>query len=158
MKTYKLTLAAALAACLLTAGLASACGDKASTTASGKSGCTKMAGKACCAHGATQTTAATMGQASDLKTCTFKPGAVSFKGTVLCNHCDLHKSDTCQTMFRTDGGCLFTMAGDKASALREDAVGGKKLVRIKGSLSEDGELSVGSYRVVRSLDSGASAM
>ena len=158
MKMYKLTLAAALTACLLTAGLASACGDKASTTASGKAGCTKMAAKGCCAHGATQTTAATMGRAADLKTCTFTAGTVAFKGTVLCNHCDLHKADTCQTMFRTDRGCLFTMAGDKASALREDAVGGKKLVRVKGTLSEDGELSVGSYRVIRALDSGASAM
>src|SRR5207244_179074 len=109
---------AATAASLLIASAAFACGDKTTTQASGHPGCAMKAGKACCAHGAaTQTTMATVGTNVDVTTCTYKPGDVAFRGTVLCNHCDLHKSDTCQTMFRTDSGCLFAMSGDKASAL-----------------------------------------
>ena len=63
-----------------------------------------------------------------------------------------------KTMFRTAGGCVFTMAGDNVKQIREEAVGGKKIVRIKGTVSDSGELTVSSYRIVKSLDSGASAM
>ena len=172
MKTFKLTFAATLAAMMLVAGLAAACGDKASaTTASNGKGCCAKAKAACSKDGAQTASASGMGccakhamttaqvgATSDVKTCTFRPGAVAFKGTVLCNHCDLHKTETCQSMFRTDGGCLFTLAGDNAKSLSDDAKGGRKLVRVKGTVSENGELTVSTYRVVRSLDNGASAM
>lgn len=201
MKVFRLTLAAAAASMIMVAGIAAACGEKASATAekkscgskaasaqtasatsSGHAGCAKgeatAAGKAGCAKGSAkmaggsgcskaeakgccakaQNTMATAGETSDVKTCTFRPGAVAFKGTVICNHCDLKKTETCQTMFRTDSGCVFAMVGDNVKQLREDAVGGKKSVRIKGSVSESGELSVSTYRVGKSLDSGASAM
>ena len=131
------------------------CSKGAAQTASA-SGCAKAAGSGCCAKG--QNTMAKAGDASDVKSCTFRPGAVAFKGTVLCNHCDLKQTETCQTMFRTAGGCVFTMAGDNVKQIREEAVGGKKIVRIKGTVSDSGELTVSSYRVVKSMDSGASAM
>lgn len=204
MKAFRFTLAATAASLMLVAGVASACGEKASattasattasaTTASkaksdcaskasattvstGKSGCAKSASKAGCAKsaGATtasntgcaksaakgccakaQTTTAQIGETSDIKTCTFRPGAVAFKGTVICNHCDLKKAETCQSMFRTDGGCVFTLAGDNVGDLREEAGGGKKLVRIKGSVSDSGELTVSTYRVVKSLEAAS---
>ena len=172
MKTFRFTLAATAASMMLVAGLAAACPGKepsttasngkgccakkagATTTASGENaGCAKMATKSCCSK--SQTTTAQVGGTSDVKTCTFRPGAVAFKGTVICNHCDLHKTETCQSMFRTDGGCVFTLAGDNVKNLREEAGGGKKLVRIKGSVSENGELTVSTYRIVRSLESAS---
>ena len=178
MKMFRLTFAAAAAALIMVAGIAAACGDKASTTAEKKgccakgaaaqtasgtsgTGCSKGAakmagGSGCCAK--MQNTMATTADVSDIKTCAFRPGAVAFKGTVVCNHCDLKKTETCQTMFRTENGCVFTMAGDNVKQIREEAVGGKKLVRIKGTIAENGELSVSTYRIVKSLDSGASAM
>ncbi len=127
-------------------------------SASGKAGCAKSASAkaGCCAKGAA--VMASIGDTTDMTACTFKPGAVAFKGTVLCNHCNLKKSETCATMFRTDSGCLFALAGEKSGDLREAAVGGTKLVRIKGTVSEDGELVVSSFRVVKTLDSGASAL
>lgn len=129
---------------------------KGSAKSASASGCAKAAGSSCCAKG--QNTMAKAAAASDVKTCTFRPGAVAFKGTVLCNHCDLKKTETCQTMFRTDGGCVFTMAGDNVKQIREEAVGGKKIIRLKGNVSDSGELTVSSYRVVKTMDSGASAM
>lgn len=159
------------------AGCASKAGKAHATTVSG-SGCAAKAagggcakGKAmaagggcadkakaggCCAKG--QAVMASVGDTSDAAACKFKAGAVAFKGTVLCNHCDLKKSETCATMFKTDGGCLFALSGDKAKELREAAVGGSKLVRIKGDVTESGDLVVTTFRVVRTLDSGASAM
>ena len=125
------------------------------TTTADNAGCAKSEAKAGCAK--TQTTTARVSDTSDVKTCTFRPGAVAFKGTVICNHCDLKKTETCQSMFRTDGGCVFTLAGDNVSEIKEEAGGGKKLVRIKGSVSDSGELTISTYRVVRSLE-GASAL
>jgi hypothetical protein len=157
MKLMRITLAAA-AAVLMTASLAGACGDKTSNSAmtSGGHGCAMKAHAACCAKG--EPTMASVDTTADPSACKFKAGEVAFKGTVVCNHCDLHKSETCQTMFKTESGCLFAVSGGKASDLREAAVGGKKLVRIKGTLGSDGQLNVQSYRVIRTLDSGASAM
>lgn len=180
-------LAAASAAILLTASLAAACdGHKAegaaltsggckakagATTASG-SGCAKSgamnasgtgcakgasAKAGCCAKNA-EPVMATIGDTMDSASCKFKAGTVALKGTVLCNHCNLHKSETCATMFKTENGCLFALSGDKAGSLREAAVGGGKLVRIKGEVNDKGELEVSSFRIVRTLDSGASAM
>jgi hypothetical protein len=167
MKTFKLTMVAAAASLLMFAGIASACGDKASDTA-GKAGCShgtaacaktgEMAGKGCCAKGASATTMAQVGDNTDMKTCTYKPGTIALRGTVLCNHCDLHKSSECETMFRTQNGCLFSLAGDAAKQLREEAVGGKKLVSVKGTLSDSGAIDVKGYRVIRSIETGASAM
>ena len=173
MKAFRIALATA-ATLMLVAGTAFACpGHDAAKTAS------KADGKACCAKAGAQTASATgcsksaamakgccaksantvaqVGDTADVKTCTFRPGAVAFKGTVVCNHCNLHKTDSCQTVFRTDSGCVFTMAGDNVEKIREDVGGGKKLVRVKGSVSDDGKLTVSTYRVVRELDT-ASAM
>jgi hypothetical protein len=135
-------------------GSGSGCTKGANASATGCAKGAKMAkgGKACCASKATNTTA-TISTTSDYTTCAFKPGAVSFKGTVLCNHCDLKKTETCQTMFRTENGCVFTLAGDKAGDLRKDAVGGTKLVRVKGNVAENGELTVSTYRVVKTMAS-----
>ena len=157
MKLMQMTLAAA-AALMMTASMAGACDGKAqATTASGgHAGCAMKAKAGCCAKG--EATMATIDTTADPASCKFKTGEVAFKGTVVCNHCDLHKSETCQTLFRTSTGCLFAVSGEKAGALREAAVGGKKIVRIKGTLGSDGQLTVSSYRVVRSLDTGASAM
>lgn len=134
----------------------SGCGMKAMTASGDKAGCASKAKAGCCAKG--EPTMATIDTTADPASCKFKAGEVAFKGTVVCNHCDLQKADTCKTMFRTSTGCLFALSGDKAKDLREAAVGGKKVVRIKGTLGSDGQLAVSSYRVVRSLDSGASAM
>jgi hypothetical protein len=118
-------------------------------------GCAK-AKAGCCAKG--EPVMATVGDTTDSASCKFRAGAVALKGTVLCNHCDLHKAETCSTMFKTENGCLFALSGEKAGSLREAAVGGNKLVRIKGELNDKGELVVSTFRVVRTLDSGASAM
>src|SRR5436190_13941054 len=161
MKMFRLTFAAAAAAMILVAGIAAACGDKA-TTADKKSCCGKgaaqtascskdasaTAGHAGCSKGAAQTASASgcakseakgccakaqnqmakAGDMSDVKTCTFRPGEVAFKGTVLCNHCDLHNTETCQTMFRTENGCVFTLAGDNVKQMKDEAGGGKAIV------------------------------
>jgi hypothetical protein len=178
-------LAAASAAMLLTASLAGACdGHKkaekteGATLTAGGGGCAKAGattasagccakkggamnasgkGKACCAKNA-EPVMASVGDMSDESSCKFKAGTVALKGTVLCNHCNLKKSETCATMFKTESGCLFALSGEKAGSLREAAVGGNKLVRIKGEVNEKGELVVSTFRVVRTIDSGASAM
>lgn len=153
MKIFRTSLAATAAAFLLTAGVALAGGCQGMGTNASMAGCAK-GGKSCCAAKAANTTAS-IGDSADIKTCTYRPGAVAFKGTVLCNHCDLHVTETCQTMFRTETGCVFTLAGEKAAELRKAAVGGKKLVRIKGTVAENGELNVAAFRVVRSLEGGS---
>ena len=149
----------------------SGCSKKASATNASGSGCSKKAGATnasgkgcaskmkagCCAKGG-EPVMASVGDMTDAASCKFKAGAVALKGTVLCNHCDLKKSETCATMFKTESGCLFALSGDKAGSLREAAVGGNKLVRVKGEVNEAGELVVNTFRVVRTLDSGASAM
>ena len=167
MKIFRTILATTAAALLLTAGIALASGQsKCSKGAmagcakggnASMAGCSMGRGKACCGAKASNTTAM-IGDSADIKTCTYRPGAVALKGTVLCNHCDLHVTETCQTMFRTESGCVFTLAGEKAAELRKAAVGGKKLVRIKGTVAENGELDVAAFRVIRSLQGGSSAM
>lgn len=117
----------------------------------------KMAGGGCCAKKG-QPVMASISDATDESSCKFKAGTVDFKGTVLCKHCDLKQGETCATMFKTASGCLFTLSGEKASTLRQAAVGGGKLVRVKGEVSEGGELVVNTFRVLRSVDAGASAM
>jgi hypothetical protein len=165
MKLTRIALAVSAAALFMTANLALACpacpahaGDTAQATAGGctkhAGGCSKAHAAGCCAK-ASQMTMASVGDATDVTACTFKVGQVAFKGTVLCNHCDLHKSENCQTMFRTEAGCLFAVAGDKADAMKEAAGGGKALVRIKGSVGEDGKLTVTTFRIVKTLDTVA---
>jgi hypothetical protein len=166
------TIVAASAAILLTASLALACDGKAmasgggchgkaTATASGEGchgkGATMASGKGCCAKNA-EPTMASVADMTDASACKYKVGAVNLKGTVLCNHCNLHKSETCQTMFKTENGCLFALGGDKAQSLREAAVGGGKLVRVKGEVNDKGELVISSYRVIRTIDGAASAM
>ena len=163
---YRFNLAATAAAMMLIAGaaVAGACGDKATTTAEkGKACCAKKGAASASAHpgcsGKSEAiTTAQVGDVSDVKTCTFRPGSVAFKGTVVCNHCDLKKTETCQTMFKTENGCLFALAGDNVKQIKEEAGGGSKLVRIKGTVSDDGQLTVGTYRIVKTLASSTSAM
>lgn len=141
-----------------TAASGSGCCKKGGAMNASGSGCAdkaKMAG--CCAKKA-EPVMASIGDATDEASCKFKAGAVAFKGTVLCKHCDLKQGDACATMFKTETGCLFALSGDKAQSLREAAVGGSKLVRIKGEVDDKGALVVSTFRVVRTLDSGASAM
>ncbi len=162
MKLSRSTLAIVGVAFALVAGIAGACGEKASAT-NASAGChgakaagcqgAKVAGKGCCAA-ARQ--AAKVAESTDPRTCTFRPGTVSLKGRVMCNHCDLHASESCQTMFLSERGCIFTLAGDQASTLREEAGGGKALVRVKGTVGETGELTVKRFQVIRSLAPAAS--
>lgn len=139
---------------LASGGGKSGCASKAQL-ASG-TGCAKgqmTAGKkACCASKTDVNTMATIASTTDVKTCAFRAGEVALKGTVVCNHCNLKKSETCQSLFRTESGCLFTLAGDKATELGTQAKGGNKLVRIKGNVSETGELTVSQFRVLRTVD------
>src|SRR5690349_24671916 len=173
MKLTRIALAVTTAALFMTANLALACpghenGATAQTTSGGTavkvagaggctknaSGCSKAQAAGCCAK-AKQAVMASVGDATDVTACTFKVGQVAFKGTVVCNHCNLKKSETCQTMFKTESGCVFAVAGDQADALKEAAGGGKALVRVKGSVGEDGKLAVTTFRVVKTLDTVA---
>jgi len=133
------------------------CAKKAGATNASGAGCASKMKAGCCAKGG-EPVMASVGDMTDAASCKFKAGTVAFKGTVLCNHCDLKKSETCATMFKTESGCLFALSGDKAGSLREAAVGGNKLVRVKGEVNDAGELIVNTFRVVRTLDSGASAI
>ena len=169
MKLTRIALAVSTAALFLTANLALACpghenGATAQTTSGGATvkvagagcsksaaGCSKAQAAGCCAK-AKQAVMASVGDTTDVTACTFKPGQVAFKGTVVCNHCNLKKSETCQTMFRTESGCVFAVAGREADALKEAAGGGKALVRVKGSVGEDGKLSVTTFKIVKSLE------
>jgi len=172
MKLTRIALSVSTAALFLAANVALACpghekGATAQTTSGGDvkvagaggcskgaSACSKAKSAGCCAK-AKEAVMASVGDATDVTACTFKPGAVAFKGTVVCNHCNLKKSETCQTMFRTESGCIFAVTGDKTDAMKEAAGGGKALVRIHGNVGDDGKLAVTSFKVIKALDTVA---
>jgi hypothetical protein len=137
--------AGATATAASTAGCSKAAAGVTATTAS-TSGCSKAAGtSACCKKGAAPT--ATIAAAAECRQ--YRPGHVALKGTVHCGRCDLAKTVGCATMFRTADGCLFRVHdGDKTDTLREQAGHGSKLVRVRGMISQTGELNLASFRIL----------
>lgn len=123
------------------------CGAKATATANAAHpGCgAKAATSGCCAKGA--------GQVAE------KTGSrVSLEGTVLCAHCDLKMADACSTMLKTaDGRMVKLMTSDKVMTLREQAGHGAKVVRVKGVVGQDGDVTVNSFKVLADAPAATAA-
>ena len=127
----------------------SGCGTAKATNVSSKSGCQGKASmskadcaKACAAKGAVATTVAST------EACTLKPGRVSLRGTIACNHCDFKKTDTCQTILTTAEGCAYVVTGEQVAAIREAAGHQTKIVKVRGDVDSTGTVSITTYKVV----------
>ncbi|RPI27355.1 MAG: hypothetical protein EHM61_08685 [Acidobacteria bacterium] len=59
----------------------------------------------------------------------------SLSGKVLCNHCDLHRGDTCQKVLQTADGKVYQFCPKTVKAEQLKNLSGKE-VRVKGTIKE----------------------
>jgi hypothetical protein len=64
---------------------------------------------------------------------------VAFTGRVLCEHCNLHKADSCKTVFQKDGedDYVSICPGSDIDGLKQASDHGKKLLKVKGHTCVD---------------------
>ncbi len=59
----------------------------------------------------------------------------SLTGTIKCNHCDLHRADTCQKVLQTADNKVFQFCPETVKAEDLDKLRGKP-VQVKGTIKE----------------------
>jgi hypothetical protein len=59
----------------------------------------------------------------------------SLTGTIKCNHCDLHRADTCQKVLQTTDNKVFQFCPESVKAEDLDKLTGKQ-VQVKGTIKE----------------------
>jgi hypothetical protein len=146
MKISRFLLSAAALAALLVApvafgcddhakaGKASAKGEKMSCAAHAKAG---KDGMACCAAHAKKGDKAS--SSCPMKASDAKKTDVAMVGKVLCEHCDLHKADSCRTVFQAEGKTDYMpiCPMSDVAALKKAGEHGDKLIDVKGTMCED---------------------
>jgi hypothetical protein len=159
MKHLRLMFAAAVAASFLTATAAGACDGK-----NGKSGCGKTKTMASC-HGEKTGTTAHKGccagarMTASNESCTLPAGAVAIKGTILCNHCDLKKTESCQSVLHDSKGCNYILAdNDQVAQLRDKAGHGSHHVKIWGEADDKGTVTVTRFKIRGGASSASMGM
>lgn len=145
MKKLALTLAA-VAALAFSLSVASACGDDAKASTGTKACCAAKGAKSAAAGGGDGKTDAKMSCAAhkgDKSSCPMgkdaKKTEVSMSGKVLCEHCDLHKKDSCNTVFQADGSkdYLQLCPDTDVAAVKKAGKDGKATLEIKGFMCEN---------------------
>ena len=146
MKISRFVLSVAAAAALLVAPVAFGCDEHAKGAAKTAS---KDSKSCCAAHGKADKAAhkdgmSCMKGAKNAAACPMKAGDakktdVALAGKVLCEHCDLHKADSCRTVFQAEGKTDYMpiCPMSDVAALKKAGEHGEKMIDVKGTMCED---------------------